>query len=68
MRVAALKGVSNARDPRNPLARAHAHLYAALDDADPDSVGWMPAHLTDKDMERGDARKSDGSLVTLAEA
>ena len=28
-------------------------------------MGWMPSHLTQKDLQHGRARKSDGSLVTV---
>ena len=37
-------------------------LMAALDGTPPELVGWMPAHLTKKEL--GQATKSDGSCVT----
>ena len=60
-----LKGERVANDPRNASARVHGMLMTALDGEDPELIGWMPSHLTKKDLQHGGARKSDGSLVTV---
>ena len=39
-------------------------LHTALHDVNPDVVGWMPAHLTAKEVTQLAATKSDGSPVS----
>ena len=57
------KGVRVAKDPRNPLARAHALMLPILADEEVNPVGWMPAHLTLEDLVHGIAAKSNLELV-----
>ena len=52
-----------ASDPKNVLARVHGMILIALEDSSPKVVGWMPSHLTLKDLDFQLAVKSDGSLV-----
>ena len=61
--LAVKKGPELALDPRNVLARVHGMLLTALEDAPADVVGWMPSHLTIKDLNLQLATKSDASLV-----
>ena len=61
--LAVKKGPEVALDPRNVLARVHGMLLTALEDAPADVVGWMPSHLTIKDLNLLLATKSDESLV-----
>ena len=44
------KGPQVAVDPKNVLARIHGMILTALEDASLDVVGWMPSHLTIKDL------------------
>ena len=39
-------------------------LLTALQDVDPELIGWMPAHLTKADILLATATKSNGTLVT----
>jgi len=64
VKLAMSQGPSVARDPRNPLARVHGLLHNAFEGVDPETVGWMPAHLKEADLALGTATKSDGSKVT----
>ena len=57
------KGPSSALDPKNVLARVHGLIHANLDDDAAKQVGWMPAHLSRKEI--GIAKKSNEELVTL---
>ena len=59
------KGSDVALDPRNARARVHGMLLTALQGDDARALGWMPSHLTKKDLLRGTAKKSDGSVVAL---
>ena len=61
--LATQKGPEVALDPKNVLARVHGMIMTALEDTPADVVGWMPSHLTIKDLELQMARESDGTLV-----
>ena len=39
-------------------------LFANLEEADAEAVGWMPAHCEEKDLQTELAKKSDGSALT----
>ena len=63
VKLAVEKGPQVTLDLRNALARIHGLLHTAVDGSEGKQVGWMPAHLTEADLSRGTATKSDGSLV-----
>ena len=63
--TAVMKGPVVASDPRNCLARIHGMIHTQLDEGTAGNVGWMPAHLTDREI--GVAVKSNDALVTVAD-
>ena len=54
-----------AKDPKNRLARIHGMFHTALIDAPKGAVGWMPAHVSDRELRH--AMKSDGTPVLKKE-
>ena len=56
------KGPAVARDPKNVLARVHGLIHGTLEGDGCEHIGWMPAHLTAKEI--GIATRSDGEAVT----